>query len=133
MDTDVVVDAATRPAVTSSATTSPQPRRLVCPDGHLAWRGFKPAELEAWLDTTLGRRVGDRRGTARRVPEAIPMSQAAPDTEVLVVGAGPVGLMTALELTRRGISVRIIDRAPQRAPESRALVVHARTLEIMDL
>ncbi|WP_276822087.1 FAD-dependent monooxygenase [Mycolicibacterium mageritense] len=61
------------------------------------------------------------------------MTATAQGTEVLVVGAGPVGLMVAGELTRRGVSTRIIDRAVHRSPESRALVVHARTLELMDL
>jgi 2-polyprenyl-6-methoxyphenol hydroxylase-like FAD-dependent oxidoreductase len=55
------------------------------------------------------------------------------DTEVLIVGAGPVGLMAAGELARRGIAVRIVDKAPQRSPQSRALVIHARTLETLDL
>ncbi|MDQ2638237.1 MAG: FAD-dependent monooxygenase [Actinomycetota bacterium] len=56
-----------------------------------------------------------------------------PQVDVLVAGSGPVGLMAAGELARRGVSVRIVDQAPQRSPQSRALVVHARTLEIMDL
>src|SRR5690242_5948527 len=54
-------------------------------------------------------------------------------TDVLVVGAGPVGLMVAGELARRGVATRIVDRAARRSPQSQALVVHARTLEIMDL
>lgn len=53
--------------------------------------------------------------------------------EVLVVGAGPVGLMAAGELARRGVAVRVIDRRRTRDSLSKALVVHARTLEIMDL
>ncbi|WP_328786209.1 FAD-dependent oxidoreductase [Streptomyces sp. NBC_00273] len=53
-------------------------------------------------------------------------------TEVLVVGAGPVGLTTAHELARRGVAVRVIDGAPGPATTSRALAVHARTLEIID-
>jgi 2-polyprenyl-6-methoxyphenol hydroxylase-like FAD-dependent oxidoreductase len=57
----------------------------------------------------------------------------AVDIDVLVVGAGPVGLMVANELGRRGLSTRIIDRAAHRSPQSQALVVHARTLEILDL
>lgn len=49
--------------------------------------------------------------------------------DVLVVGAGPTGLVTALSLARRGVAVTIIDRKDGPAPESRAMGVHARTLE----
>ncbi|RAL07028.1 putative FAD binding monooxygenase [Aspergillus homomorphus CBS 101889] len=51
-------------------------------------------------------------------------------TEVLIVGAGPTGLVMALWLTRQGIKVRITDRAERTATTSRALAVHARTLEL---
>src|SRR5687768_14957543 len=52
------------------------------------------------------------------------------ETDVLVVGAGPTGLMLANELVRRGIRVVIIDRHSGPAQETRAMAVHARTLEI---
>lgn len=52
-----------------------------------------------------------------------------PNTQVLIVGAGPTGLVLALWLTRLGIAVRIIDKTAAAAPFSRALAVHARTLE----
>src|SRR5256884_4738279 len=52
------------------------------------------------------------------------------DTDVLVVGAGPTGLMLANQLVRRGVRLRIIDRHAGPARESRALGVQARTLEI---
>ena len=52
-----------------------------------------------------------------------------PDTQVLIVGAGPTGLVLALWLTRLGIRIRIIDKVPEPGTTSRALVVHARTLE----
>jgi len=52
------------------------------------------------------------------------------DPEVLVVGAGPTGLVLALWLARRGIRLRIVDKAPEAGTTSRALVVHARTLEL---
>ena len=52
-------------------------------------------------------------------------------TEVLVVGAGPTGLTMAAELAARGIGCRIVDKAPVRSDRSRALVVHARSLELM--
>jgi 2-polyprenyl-6-methoxyphenol hydroxylase-like FAD-dependent oxidoreductase len=52
------------------------------------------------------------------------------DTDVLIVGAGPTGLMLANQLARRGISARIIDRHAGPAIQTRALGVQARTLEI---
>jgi 2-polyprenyl-6-methoxyphenol hydroxylase-like FAD-dependent oxidoreductase len=52
------------------------------------------------------------------------------DTDVLVVGAGPTGLMLATQLARLGVRPMIIDRHAGPALESRALGVQARTLEI---
>ena len=52
------------------------------------------------------------------------------DTDVLIVGAGPTGLMLANQLARRGVRAQIIDRHPGPAKETRALGVQARTLEI---
>jgi 2-polyprenyl-6-methoxyphenol hydroxylase-like FAD-dependent oxidoreductase len=50
----------------------------------------------------------------------------------LIVGAGPTGLALAAQLRRFGVPFRIIDRSLERAHESRALAVQARTLEILD-
>jgi 2-polyprenyl-6-methoxyphenol hydroxylase-like FAD-dependent oxidoreductase len=55
---------------------------------------------------------------------------AAVNTDVLIVGAGPTGLMLANQLARRGVRAMIIDRHPGPAQQSRALGVQARTLEI---
>jgi 2-polyprenyl-6-methoxyphenol hydroxylase-like FAD-dependent oxidoreductase len=52
------------------------------------------------------------------------------DTEVLIVGAGPTGLMLANQLVRRGVRSMIIDRHSGPAQQTRALGVQARTLEI---
>jgi 2-polyprenyl-6-methoxyphenol hydroxylase-like FAD-dependent oxidoreductase len=52
--------------------------------------------------------------------------------QVLIVGAGPVGLVMAAELARYRISVRIIDKATQRSDKSKALVLWSRTLELLD-
>ena len=52
------------------------------------------------------------------------------DTDVLVVGAGPTGLMLANQLARRGVRPLIIDRHAGPARETRALGVQARTMEI---
>ena len=55
----------------------------------------------------------------------------APEVDVLVVGAGPTGLTLACQLARFGSRFRIIDKQPDRARESRALGVQARTLEVL--
>jgi 2-polyprenyl-6-methoxyphenol hydroxylase-like FAD-dependent oxidoreductase len=51
-------------------------------------------------------------------------------TDVLVVGAGPTGLVLALWLIKLGLRVRLIDKASQADATSRALAVQARTLEL---
>src|ERR1700734_4186308 len=51
------------------------------------------------------------------------------DTDVLVVGAGPPGLVLALWLARLGVRVRLIDKTAEPGTTSRALAVQARTLE----
>jgi 2-polyprenyl-6-methoxyphenol hydroxylase-like FAD-dependent oxidoreductase len=54
------------------------------------------------------------------------------DTDVLVVGAGPSGLALAAALISRGISMTIVDQQAAGANTSRAAVVNARTLEVLD-
>jgi len=51
-------------------------------------------------------------------------------TDVLIIGAGPTGLVLALWLTRLGVKVRIIDKTAEPGTTSRALAVQARTLEL---
>ena len=53
-------------------------------------------------------------------------------TDVLIIGAGPTGGMLALELAMQDIPFRIIDSAPIRSDKSRALVLHSRTLELLN-
>lgn len=52
--------------------------------------------------------------------------------KILVVGAGPVGLTAAVELARRGHGLRIIDKSAGPVPESRALAVNPRSLDILE-
>ncbi len=52
-----------------------------------------------------------------------------PQAPVLIGGAGPTGMVLALALVRRGVGVRIVDPQPGPAQQSRAMAVHARTLE----
>ncbi len=51
-------------------------------------------------------------------------------SDVLIVGAGPTGLVLALWLTKLGVQVRIIDKTAEPGTTSRALAVQARTLEL---
>jgi 2-polyprenyl-6-methoxyphenol hydroxylase-like FAD-dependent oxidoreductase len=52
------------------------------------------------------------------------------DTDVLIAGAGPTGLVLALWLTKLGVKVRIVDKTAEPGTTSRALAVQARTLEL---
>ena len=53
-------------------------------------------------------------------------------TEVAIVGAGPTGLALAVTLASAGIDFVLVDRLAEGANTSRAAVVHARTLEVLD-
>ena len=59
---------------------------------------------------------------------------SVPDTrnKTVIVGAGPVGLVTGCELARRGVAVRVIDKLAQPTDQSRAIAVHARSLDMFD-
>jgi 2-polyprenyl-6-methoxyphenol hydroxylase-like FAD-dependent oxidoreductase len=54
------------------------------------------------------------------------------DTQVLIAGAGPTGLTLAIELARRGIGVRIVDKAEQFPFGSRGDGLQPRTLEVFE-
>jgi 2-polyprenyl-6-methoxyphenol hydroxylase-like FAD-dependent oxidoreductase len=51
--------------------------------------------------------------------------------DILVVGAGPAGLALALQTHDHGAAVRVVDRRPEAVRPSRALILHARTLEVL--
>ncbi|GAS91253.1 FAD-dependent monooxygenase [Mycolicibacterium brisbanense] len=53
-------------------------------------------------------------------------------TDVLIVGAGPAGTTLAIDLARRGVTVRLIDKAPHAFDGSRAKGIQPRTLEVLD-
>lgn len=53
-------------------------------------------------------------------------------TDVLIAGAGPVGLSAVAELRRHGVRCRLVDRLPARLPYARAIGIQPRTLEIWD-
>ncbi|KAF9586201.1 hypothetical protein BGW38_008638 [Lunasporangiospora selenospora] len=60
-------------------------------------------------------------------------SSSQVDVPVLIVGAGPSGLLSALLLSKMGVPCRIIERQLGASPLSKALVIHARTLEIFQM
>ena len=53
-------------------------------------------------------------------------------SDVVVVGAGPTGLMLACELALAGVHCRVLDRRAGQSNITRAFAVHARTLELLD-
>ena len=61
------------------------------------------------------------------------MPNAAIDTDVLIVGAGPVGLFLAIECARRGLRWRLAETRSSQSAHSKALAIFPRTLEICDM
>jgi 2-polyprenyl-6-methoxyphenol hydroxylase-like FAD-dependent oxidoreductase len=59
------------------------------------------------------------------------MSELPHTTDVLIAGAGPVGLTLAASLAARGVDVVLVDKAAEVSTTSRAAVIHARTLEVL--
>jgi 2-polyprenyl-6-methoxyphenol hydroxylase-like FAD-dependent oxidoreductase len=83
------------------------------------------ATLPDWHPLQIGIKIKDPAFLRRAIPMEKTMSP-----EVLVIGAGPTGLVLALWLTRLGVKVRIIDKTAEPGTTSRALAVQARTLEL---
>ena len=61
------------------------------------------------------------------------MQKTTTDTDVLIVGGGPVGLFLANECARRGLRWRLIEAQPFQSKHSKALAIFPRTLEIFDM
>src|SRR5215467_237939 len=61
------------------------------------------------------------------------MNGVATETDVLIVGAGPVGLFLANECARRGLRFRLVETRASQSEHSKALAVMPRTLEIFDM
>ncbi|CAM3960177.1 FAD-dependent monooxygenase [Pseudoalteromonas byunsanensis] len=60
------------------------------------------------------------------------MTEFKSNDEVIIVGAGPVGLTSAIQLQRFGIKHRIIDKRLERQPFSKAFAIHSRSLEVFE-
>ena len=61
------------------------------------------------------------------------MANVRTDTDVLIVGAGPVGLFLANECARRGLRWRLVETRASQSDHSKALAIFPRTLEIFDM
>ena len=89
------------------------------------WRDVSPRALqrtikpEPWLERVSMNASDPAHGKSSRG-----------ETDVLIVGSGPTGLMAATLLARCGVSVRIVDKTEQQAHESRTFGVQAKSLEL---
>src|SRR5579864_4966286 len=61
------------------------------------------------------------------------MNGARTDTDVLIVGAGPVGLFLANESARRGLRWRLVEARSGQSEHSKALAIFPRTFEVLDM
>jgi len=77
--------------------------------------------------STEGRSLESGKSRSGRPPD---LSGNRNGPQVLVVGAGPVGLAAALDLARREIPVLVMDRRHEPAPGSRAIAISRRSLEL---
>jgi AhpD family alkylhydroperoxidase len=88
---------------------------------------YQPANTEALLKKRTATTPGPS------IEEDSRMRNSAIDTEVLIVGAGPVGLFLANECARRGLRWRLIEAHSSQSEQSKALAIFPRTLEIFDM
>ena len=92
-----------------------------------------PLPLETRLLSNERTLHHDRYKTAQKQQQSNKRPNNSSAIDVLIVGAGPTGLIMASELARHGVVCRIIDKSPTKSQVSKALVIQSRTLELFDL
>ena len=88
------------------------------------WPTGRPASCAPWTRAGRAALLGKRKPR----PRGLIMGAGA---QVLVVGAGPSGLLAAVELARHGVAVRLVEREPEPHREARATAIQPGTLEIL--
>src|SRR4051812_1568206 len=90
-----------------------------------------PPRVRDMLSGVQSTGVGQRTLTSEERLEEDRMN-GSEQVEVAVVGAGPTGLALAIRLRAAGCDVAVLDQAPTGMNTSRAAVIHARTLEVLE-
>src|SRR5207244_2277328 len=115
-----------RPTVTVVAGTLQKAGLIKYHRGHVTVvdrENLETASCECYQTATDLLKAVTRRSYTMNAP-------STRDTDVLIAGAGPTGLVLALWLMRLGVRVRIVDKTAEPGTTSRALAVQARTLEL---
>ena len=97
--------------------------------GWLSWPGFRHRVQASGHPLRTAASPWPMDGGDRDIATLLPVESSC---DVLVVGAGPTGMLLACELARHGLRVRLIDAGRSSTPWSKAQVLHARTLEILE-
>src|SRR5262249_7687919 len=79
------------------------------------------------------RRARNLSATSHATEERMTALRARLDTDVLIVGAGPIGLFLANGCARRGLRCRLVETRSSQSAHSKALAIFPRTLEIFDM
>ena len=135
--------AAPAPAATPAPTATPAPAVATVPSAPGGSGGVPPetdtapmgemAEMPVVTPAPVAAMPKPSPPDSARVPVSVAAQSRYRPVEVLVVGAGPTGLTHAIELARRGVAVRVVDKCPKASNQAdKAIGIHCRTMEIWE-